>query len=169
MCNTEFIGWLGSDDLFTGKVLASRVVSALEKYDLFMANVNFFNNGYVSRTTHALPSRLGLTKLGLHNPHYGTFGSAALLKSERFRLGLRGSDIEYFIKIFNKKPRVTSLNVVVTLQEEGGFSNSSYVDILRSNIELISLFGPLGPISIMIKLSYKLFSKVYYKIFRVRL
>ena len=166
---TDYIGWLGSDDMFTGKVLASRVILLLEKYDLFVANVNFFDKGYVTRTTFALPSCLGLTKFGLHNPHYGTFGSAALLKSERFNLGLRGSDIEYFIKIFNKKPRVTSLNLTVTLQEEGGFSNSSYLEILRTNYELISLFGVLGPISIVVKLGVKLSSKIYYKIFRVRL
>ncbi len=170
-CNTEFIGWLGSDDMFTGKVLASQVVSALEKYDLFIANVNFFNGDYVTRKTHALPSRLGLTKIGLHNPHYGTFGSAALLKSEQFKLDkdLRGSDIEYFIKIFNKNPSVMSLNETVTLQEEGGFSNSSYMDILRTNFELIPLFGSYGPIAIIMKLGYKLLTKTYYMIFQQKI
>ncbi len=168
-CDTEFIGWLGSDDIFTGKVLASRVVAALEKSDLFVADVDFFHNGFVTRKTHALPSRLGLMKFGLHNPHYATFGSATLLKSERFRLGLRGSDIEYFIKIFNKKPHVTSSNVVATLQEEGGFSNNSYMGILRTNFEAIPLFGFLGPIAVVIKLTYKLISKLYYRLFRVRI
>src|ERR1017187_3672347 len=28
-CDTEFIGWLGSDDVFTGSIKASAVVSAL--------------------------------------------------------------------------------------------------------------------------------------------
>ena len=173
-CDTEFIGYLGSDDMFTGKLLASQVVAALAKCDLFMADVEFFRNGYVTRKTHALPSRLGLMNFGLHNPHYATFGSATLLKSERFRLGLRGSDIEYFIRIFNKKPRLATTNVVATLQEEGGFSNSSIADILRTNLELISLYARytnwlLGPIAVLVKLGYKLCSKIYYRVLRVRI
>jgi len=174
ICNTKFIGWLGSDDMFTGKVPASKVVDALANCDLFIANVAFFRNNYITRITHALPSRLGMTNFGLHNPHYATFGLATLLKSEKFKLGLRSSDIEYFIKIFNKKPRVTSLNVVATLQGEGGFSNSSYKSILRTNLELISVYTQytnrfLGVVAVMIKLGYKLISRVYYVVFKVKL
>ena len=172
-CDTEFIGYLGSDDMFTGRLLASQVVAALATCDLFVADLEFFREGYVTRKTHGLPSRLGLMKLGLHNPHFATFGSASLLKSERFRLGLRGSDIEYFIRVFNRKPRVASENVVATLQEEGGFSNSSMADILRTNVELIGLYARysnwfLGTVAVLIKLGYKLSSKAYYRIFRMR-
>jgi len=174
VCDTEFIGWLGSDDMFTGNVPASQVVTALSKCDLFVANLWFFRNGYVTRMTPALPSRLGLTKFGLNNPHFATFGSATLLKSERFNLGLHGSDIEYFIKIFNKKPSVMTSNVIATLQEEGGFSNRSYVSILRTNLELIPLYAQytnllLGPIIVVTKLGFKVLLKVYYGIFRIRL
>jgi glycosyltransferase involved in cell wall biosynthesis len=173
VCDTEFIGWLGSDDMFTGKILASQVVAALSKCDLFVANLWFFRNGYVTRMTPALPSKLGLMKFGLHNPHFATFGSAALLKSERFTLGLRASDIEYFIKIFNKKPRVEISNIVATLQEEGGFSTKSNTGILHSNLESISFFSRdtnrvMGTIAVLIKLGSKLVSRAYYKIFRVR-
>ncbi len=172
-CDTEFIGFLGSDDLYTGAVLASQVIAALTEYDVFMANAAFFRNGYVTRKTLGLPSRIGLMNLGLHNPHHATFGAAELLKSERFSLELRGSDIDYFIKIFNKKPRVTSVNTVATFQEEGGFSNSSMVDILRTNMELISMYAHytnwiLGPIAVIIKLGYKLASRAYYGVFRMR-
>ena len=171
VCDTEFIGWLGSDDMFTGNVLASQVIALLAEYDLLVANLEFFRNGYITRVHHALPSRLGLTKFGLHNPHFATFGSASLLKSERFKIGLRGSDIEYFIRIFNRKPRVTSLSVTAVLQEEGGFSNSSIADILRTNLELISIYAHytnwlLGPMAVMIKLSYKFSSKAYRWVFR---
>ena len=117
---------------------------------------------------HALPSKLGLVKFGLHNPHFSTFGSAALLKSERFRLNLRGSDIDYFLRIFSRRPRVSSVSDIATLQEEGGFSNRSYIGILRTNLELIPLYGFLGPIAVVVKLGYKLFSSAYYRIFQVR-
>lgn len=173
-CTTELIGWLGSDDLFTGKVLASQVVAALDKCDLFVANHQYFHDGYVTRSVHALPSRLGLVKYGLNNPHFATFGSATLLKSERFNLALRGSDIEYFMRLFDKNPRVMTTSVVATLQEEGGFSNSSYVGIFRTNFELLPLYAKytnwfFAPLIIIAKLSFKQSMKIYFKIFRVRL
>ena len=171
-CDTEYVGYLGSDDMFTGAVASSQVVAALREHDLVVANVAFFRDGYVTRITHALPSRLGLMKLGLHNPHFATFGRAALLKSERFRLDLRGSDIDYFVRVFEKRPQVATLNVVATLQEEGGFSNGSSFAILRTNLELISMYSSytnwiLGPVAVAVKLSYKSLSKAYYRIFRV--
>ena len=171
-CETEFIGWLGSDDLFTGKVRASQVVEALETSDLYVANLYLFHGGYVTRIVQSLPSRYGLVKYGLNNPHFSTFGTSCLLQSERFTLGLRGSDIEYFIKIFDKKPRVATTNAVATLQEEGGFSNASYSGIFRTNLELASLHARytnwlVGVLIVIVKLGYKVLLKLYYKIFRV--
>ena len=170
-CDTDYIGWLGSDDLFTTEVLASEVAGELENCDLLVANLKFFHDGYVTRLTHSRPSGLGLMMLGLHNPHYATFGRASLLKSERFRLDLRGSDIEYFIKIFDRKPCVRTLDAVSTLQGEGGFSNNSGTNILRTNMELVSIFAEhsnwvLAPLAIIVKLNYKLLSKIYYMIFK---
>lgn len=166
LCETKYIGWLGTDDMFTGKVLASEVIEKLVENELFIANIDFFRDGFVTRRTFSYPPRIGLMKLGFHNPHYATFGSAKLLKTERFDLNLKGSDIKYFLDIFNKKPSITSSNVVCTLQGEGGFSNSSQLEILRINLELIPLFGFLGPFSIICKLTYKFISKCYFKVFR---
>lgn len=173
-CDTEFIGWLGSDDLFTGRVLASQVVTALAEHDLFVANVAFFRDGMVTRITYSLPARLGLVRYGPNNPHFATFGTASLLRSERFRVGMRGSDIEYFIKIFNKQPRVAALNVVATAQEEGGFSNRSTIDVLRTNFELIPVFARqtnwlIGPMAVSLKLACKVVSSVHCKLHRTRL
>ena len=95
--------------MFTGRVPSSQVLSALATADLFVANVAFFRGQNVTRVTHALPSRLGLMKLGLHNPHYATFGRADLLKSKRFSLVDRAADIEYFINVFQGKPRVSTV------------------------------------------------------------
>jgi glycosyltransferase involved in cell wall biosynthesis len=173
-CNTEYIGWLGSDDMFTGKVPASHVIRALGKSDLLIANLWFHTNGYVTRMTPSLPSRFRLAKYGLHNPHFATFGTSALLKSERFRLDQpHAADQEYFIKLFNKSPRLVTLNVVATLQEEGGFSNRSITNLLRANREAISIYAQytnwfMGFAAGIMKLGFKLVSKAYYRVFRVR-
>jgi hypothetical protein len=114
-----------------------------------------------------------LVKYGFNNPHFATFGRATLLKSERFRLGLRGSDIEYFLKIFGRKPRVASMNVLATLGEEGGYSNVSYRLMLLSNASLVRIYAKgtnwvAAVLSVLAKFGYRLASVVYYKIFRAR-
>jgi glycosyltransferase involved in cell wall biosynthesis len=174
LCQTKYIGWLGSDDFYTGKVLSSDVVAALKKNDLFVANLHYFHDGYVTRITHSLPAKIGLVKYGLNNPHFATFGRAKLLKSERFDLGLRGADIDYFLKIFAKQPRVVTTRHVATLQEEGGYSNKTQTGIIRTNIELVPLYARytnwlVGPVLVILKLIFKLLLKIYYKIFRVPL
>ena len=90
--------------------------------------------------THALPSRFGLAKFGLHNPHFSTFGRAEILKSDRFELGIRGADIAYFIRIFAKMRKVMTTGAIATLMGEGGFSTNSYCNILRGNLQLLSVY-----------------------------
>jgi len=172
-CTTDFVGWLGSDDLFTGRVKSSYVLSALEGHDLFVANLAFFRGSAVTRVTHSWPCSARLDRFGLHNPHFATFGTVRLLGSERFTVGNRASDIEYFLRIFAKRPRVTTLNVVATLQAEGGYSTRSLSAIISSNLELISVFGrfthwSMGPAAVIVKLSYKALSRLVCALMRLR-
>ncbi|MCM3900437.1 MAG: glycosyltransferase [Pyrinomonadaceae bacterium] len=171
-CGTEFIGWLGSDDLFTGKVLAGDVVCALENHDLFVAGTAVFRGHQIRRVTHALPSRFRLAKFGLHNPHFSTFGRAEILKSDRFELGIRGADIAYFIRIFAKKPKVMTSGAIATLMGEGGFSTNSYCNILLGNLQLLPVYLRhtnvlIVPFVLLIKLGYKSLSLLYYKVFKL--
>ena len=171
-CATDFIGWLGSDDLFTGRILASDVVSALEQHDIYVTSLAVFQDTKVRRITHSLPSRLGLVRYGLHNPHYATFGRAVLLKSERFRLDLLGSDIDYFLRIFAKKPSVSSTNAVAVLMREGGFSSRSHRKIFDINLQLFKVYmkhtnAVIAAFALLNKMTYKLAGSLYYRIFRL--
>ena len=78
------------------------------------------------------------------DPHYSTFGTASLLKSERFEVDLAVAHAEYFLKIFERRPTpiaTLTLNVVATLQGEGGFSTRSRRTILRLNRQLIRVYS----------------------------
>lgn len=166
---TPFIGWIGSDDLFSGEVRASMVIDRLEHHDLFVANTVHFVDGKVTRVTHSWPSRLRLARYGLNNPHFSTFGRSDLLMRERFSLGLRGSDIEYFLKVFRRVPRVTTSSKVCTLMEEGGFSNSSFRSIVKTNLELYNVYRANGSaigaaFAIAMKLGYKACSAALFKV-----
>ena len=171
-CKTEFIGWLGSDDVFTGKVTASRVIGSLGEHDLFVAATGIFRGVRVRRVIHGAPSRFGLVKFGLHNPHFSTFGRASLLTSDRFELGIPGADIAYFVRLFAKRPRVASTEDIATLMEEGGFSTESYGKIVTTNLSLLSVYAKhtnivVAPLALLLKLGYKFCSLLYYKMFRL--
>jgi len=169
-CDSEFIGWLGADDLFTSQLLASDVIRALESNDLFVAATAMARDGRITRLTHSLPSKLGLARFGLHNPHYSTFGRAALLKSECFDLGHIAADIEYFVRIFDRRPRVAVTPLVGTLQGADGFSNASHRKILKVNRAVFRTYAArtnvvVGALAVAIKLGYKTWSTLYYKVF----
>jgi glycosyltransferase len=165
----SYIGWLGSDDYFSGQVKASEVVRQLELCDLFVADTAHVIGNRVTRITYAWPSKHRLAALGFNNPHFSTFGRSALLKQERFPLGLRGSDIAYFLKIFAKKPVVRTVGKVSTFMEEGGFSNSSYRSIIKTNAELYRVYrtqlsAPMALLAPILKLGCKVASLLAYKL-----
>jgi glycosyltransferase involved in cell wall biosynthesis len=170
LCETEFIGWLGSDDRFTGNVKASDVSKCLQEADLFIASTAHFVCSRVIRISHSFSSHYGLVRFGLNNPHFSTFGRSELLKSETFKLNLRGSDIDYFLRIFEKKPKVICSSEICTVMAAGGYSNSNYSAIIKTNLELLNIYGRnssyfFAPFALIIKLSYKLLSSFFYKIF----
>lgn len=169
LCNTDFLGWLGSDDMFTGAVRASDVIKALESSDLFVCNTAVFSGDRIRRITHALPSKKGLVKYGLHNPHFSTFGKSSVLRRFRFEKGIMGSDIAYFLRVFDCGCNIRTSSAICTLQCEGGFSSKSYYRIAKINLQLWSVYRRhtnafAATFSVMVKLSYKFASTLYYRL-----
>ena len=149
---------------------ASEVLAALKTSEIFVGDLAIIRGNRIRRITPAWPARWSLERYGLHNPHYSTFGHAGLLKSERFRLDIMGSDIDYFIRIFSKHPRVETTEKIVVLANEGGFSTLSYSRILKINAELCSVYQRytnwfMARVAVAIKLGYKLSSLLFFKIF----
>jgi glycosyltransferase len=166
-CSSEYIGWLGADDFFSGNILATEVIAALQKTDLFVGSLYFFDGTRVTRKTSSIHCKYELAmNLGFHNPHYATFGRAEAFKKYRFELDNLGADIGYFIKVFKAANSVTISNKVATYQAEGGFSNRGIIKTLKVNFDLRKTFGLLFPIALIVKLTYKSSSKIFYKVFK---
>lgn len=168
----EYIGWIGSDDYFTGSMKSSEVLSNLRDADLFIADVLHVAGGVVRRRTPALPSALGLWRVGLHNPHMGTFGTSELLCSVSFENAAPASDVDYFIKVFKRAKRVRFSSTPVVSQTLGGFSNGSFRKVLRGNKDSFRIyrehFGLFqAGIAIAGKLMLKVLSSVPYYFRRV--
>lgn len=171
LSDTPFIGWLGADDLFTGEIKASDVVRELADADLFVASAYVVRGDWIRRKTHARPSALGLARLGLHNPHYSTFGRSTLLKSERFDIGLLSADIEYFLKLFAKRPRVKATDKVLLIAAEGGFSTGSWTKAFRINRSVYDVYArrsnpAVAFVGIGVKTGYKMLSVLRYRLFK---
>lgn len=171
LADTAYIGWLGADDLFTGEIKASDVVRELAEADLFVASAYVVRGDWIRRKTHARPSALGLARLGLHNPHYSTFGRSTLLKSERFDIGLLSADIEYFLKLFAKNPRVAATDKVLLIAAEGGFSTGSWAKAFRINRSVYDVYARrsnpiVAFVGVGVKTGYKMLSVIRYRIWK---
>lgn len=171
---TPYLGWLGSDDAFSGIVKAREIVDTLKRCDLFIAATAHVQGACVKRVTPSWPSRFNLANYGFNNPHFSTFGKSELFKREEFQLHLRGSDVEYFLRIFSHKPRVITSNRISTLMELGGFSNSNYKSILKTNRELYSVYrshtsAPVAMIALTIKLASKAFSAMRFAVMPLKI
>ncbi len=163
--DTEYMGWLGSDDLYTGQIKASDVIAALDDHDIYVTSLAMFRDDEVRRIFDARIVDLGLINMGLHNPHYSTFGRASAFKSHRFPLTHKGSDIEYFLDVFADKPRVATTSRISVAMREGGYSNQSYRRILDINRGLYDVYrdrvGVIGAfLALVLKLGWKIASGV---------
>ena len=166
---TPYMGWLGSDDLYTRSAKSSKVIAALESHDLYVMDLVLVRDGQIRRRTHSWPCSKGLVRFGLLNPHYTTFGRSALLCKHRFRLDLTGSDIDYFLRVFAEKPRVKHDPAVGMLMAEGGYSTGGYGKMVRSNGQLFDAYrthsGRLGAaFALTLKLGYKAIGILQHKV-----
>ena len=165
----EFIGWIGSDDIFTPEVKSSEVIDALAQVDLFIGGTMMLRGNRVSRALWLSRFPVRAAYLGLHNPPFSTFGRATLLRSERFAVECPVADIDYFLRIFRRKPSVSVDQRTVTLMQLGGFSNASLASVIAHNREVFRIYRayvslPQAALALLLKTVPKLFSVFFYRI-----
>lgn len=163
--DTPYLGWLGSDDFYADEVKASEVIARLQDADLFIGDLVIFSGTRLKRRTLSrFAGRPSAVRLGLHNPHYATFGRSSTLKKHRFSVTSKAADIGYFLNVFSDGVRVKTTSKVMVFQAEGGFSNTSLAKILEVNLQASRFYGALTPIAISIKLMAKALSILVYRI-----
>ena len=159
----EIIGWLGSDDFFSKELKASYIKKEIYQFDLFIMSMVHFRENKISRITPSWPQKYGLIKYGINNPHFSTFGKKDLLMKESFAIDDPAADIEYFLKIFSRKPSINTSNTYGVFMSEGGFSTSSRKFIIKNNFRLIKIYykySLLGIFSPFIKIIFKIMTMI---------
>jgi len=163
--DAPYIGWLGSDDYFTADIDFEFITECLSEYDLYMGRLYYVNQGHVIRSVETWPCKHGLIRMGLNNPHFATFGKASLLKKFKFDLSLRGADIKYFIDIFSLNPRCYFDDSVIVHMSEGGFSNGSLRGVIKTNVQLLKVYGyKIGIFVLIFKGSFKVANKFLWRL-----
>jgi len=162
-----YIGWLGSDDLISSNIKSSEVLADIKKneYPDLISYITVMTNNKKA-TRFFIPFGVLLQKIGFHLPHYSTFVKSSFVGKIRFNIKFHpAADINFFLKLLEKSPHFIGINRVFLLMEEGGVSNSSFKDILKTNIQIgKNLQNQLNPFHIVVflinKVTYKVFSKI---------
>ncbi|MBL4783830.1 MAG: glycosyltransferase [Cohaesibacteraceae bacterium] len=165
----NMIGWIGSDDVFHGDVKASEIIAALESSDICIAGTAMVDQGRIKRTFWLPRNPQKAAFLGLHNPHFSTFGRTDVLRRARFDIQSPIADIGYFLDVFASNPSVHVDRRIVTLQQVGGFSNSSLRNSFRYNALTYPLYRKhVSPaqaaLASVIKVVPKVLSAIFYKL-----
>jgi hypothetical protein len=132
-----------------------------------------FRGEHVTRMTYARPAASGLVKYGFNNPHFSTFGRAGVFKGEKFLLGMRASDIEYFLRVFAPRRDISWTPTIAVASEEGGYSSESRSLVLRSNLRLVRVYAAhtgavIAFLSVFFKLVVKSCNVLAYRLRRWR-
>lgn len=165
----NMIGWLGSDDIFSIQVRASDVIDALRESDIYVAGTAMIDKSRVIRQfwLPAHPERAAF--LGLHNPHFSTFGRVETFRQTCFDITSPVADVGYFLEIFSRKPRVRVDHRVATLMQVGGFSNGSLRKNLTHNAKVYLIFrahmsAPQAALALLLRIVPKIFNTIFYKL-----
>jgi len=167
----DLIGWLGSDDIFHDKVKASDVVSALNNAEIFVGGTAMVDLDRVKRIFWLPPRPARAAFFGIHNPHFSTFGRAAVLRRAHFDISSPVADIGYFLDVFATDPSVHVDRRIVTLQQVGGFSNGSICKSIKYNNLTYPLYrahvSPLrARLASVLKVVPKILSGAFYRLKR---
>lgn len=165
----DLIGWIGSDDIFHTAVKASRVIASLETADLYIGGTAMVRKDRVKRMFWLPRDPARAAFMGLHNPHFSTFGRAGLLRRAAFDTNSPVADIRYFLEIFALNPVVHVDRRLVTLMQVGGFSNSTWRKQLAHNLLMYHIYREFGSpahavLATVIKILPKLASSVLFRL-----
>jgi len=141
---TEWIGWIGSDDLlnidFSVEHLLNHAFSIVAFETIFFKS----NPSNVRRYYYVAESRM-LRSFGFHLPHFSTFVRRELAQSTSFDSSCRNfADQLYFLELESRN-EVKVVHKVSTLMEIGGISNASIYHIFKTNYNVFLILNTCLP------------------------
>jgi len=167
--NSEWVGWIGADDLIAKEFNPKEIFSLSIKYAAISYTTVFFSENRRSITRIYKPINNKFLRMnGAHVPHFSTYVRTNIAKKIKFDLAWGNFADQKFFYLIEKYYHIKPLACVSTLMSSGGTSNYSFISIIKMNLNVFLNYSRFTNflhafIYIKIKLLYKLTQKINLK------
>lgn len=160
-----YLGWLGSDDFYTGEMNFSELASRFErdKLDCVLFAAALLDDVKVRRVTYPYPPTLNSYRLGRFVPHFSSFWSRDAIGDKRFDLRYAiAADHDFFLRVITQRRlRFHTDQRIGTGARLGGISTGSWKRIYQANRDCIEIYSRyMGRAVALFAVSQKLLSKL---------
>jgi glycosyltransferase len=170
--NGEYLNFIGSDDIFANPNVLKKIneISLFNKIKIYYGNILFLNrtNATLSRHYNSNTMSLNRFRFGYMPAHSSMFFHKDVFKKlGKYNLRYKiAADFDFCLKCFLNKIDHHYINYIITKNKEGGISNRSLINVLKSNKEIIKILKKNKIYSnyffIFIKILIKVKTKSYY-------
>lgn len=167
--DSEWVGWIGSDDLLAKEFSPEEVFGLSNKYAAISFTTVFFSdkNKSILRIYKPIHSKF-LRMIGAHVPHFSTYVRTSIAKNIKFDLNWGNYSDQKFFYLIEQNYEIKISNNISTLMSSGGTSNYSLISIIKMNISVFINFTKHTNIFhaffyVIFKIFYKLTQKINLK------
>ena len=161
LATAEWVGWIGSDDLLSSSFSTAPLDRAANSTHFVSYVTLFFRavDGVVTRVYQPVRSRL-LRRNGFHLPHFSTFIRTAAVQTMTFDIAQKNFADQLFMDELESRFAGSVSDNVATLMCEGGLSNSSWLGVIKTNLDVAkAVRGKRGYVGSVIYVGLKLMYK----------
>ena len=157
----DLLFMVGSDDfLISDEVFSIAHTEFRENHaDLVIFELFYVDKNNTIERHWSLPKNMKNIPEHFQIPHFSTFMSKNIVGETRFNLdAFISADFGFFKDLLKKDGKVTIVNQPVVCMTSGGQSSKNLINIVKGNIQSISLFGS-NPYRVLRFLVHKAYSK----------
>lgn len=168
----EYLNFIGSDDIYANPSILKKIheISLSNKKKIYYGNILFINRTgtSLSRFYNSNTMSLNRFRFGYMPAHSSMFFHKDVFKKlGKYNLQYKiAADFDFCLKCFLNKIDHQYINYIITKNKEGGVSNKSLTNVLKSNNEIIKILKKNKIYSnyffILFKILKKVKTKSYY-------
>lgn len=143
--NGEYLNFIGSDDIFANPNILKKIneISLANKKKIYYGNIFFINrtSAALSRSYNSNTMSLNRFRFGYMPAHSSMFFHKDVFKKlGKYNLQYKiAADFDFCLRCFLNKINHQYINYIITKNKEGGVSNRSLINVLKSNKEIIKI------------------------------
>lgn len=169
----DYVNFIGSDDYYENENVLEKIHNySLSNDKLFYGKIYFINSKTEKKTRQYNSQKMSLNKFrfGFMPAHTSMFfPKKDIIKIGNYNLNYKiASDFDFCLRFFLSNIEHQYLDLLITVNKEGGTSNKNIKNIFKSNIEILKILKLnkiySNLIFIFFKFLIKISNKLYYLI-----